>query len=306
MIKVLIGYCHYPVTIARYFHEALLKRDDVEVLSCGPYTGAMIPWKGGMKLPLSYLRAPDIHIPPSFVGSVRTPPGIVETRLREMKFKPDIWINVDAGFNFVRPNLDCHVVNVFTDAHVLDYRFQRTQADKNFNMHQHFAQPGDRILPYAASEIFHYPEEQEKIYDVCLIGLHYADRDRLVNSLRGMGLKVYYDIGPAYDDYRKLYAQSKVAISWSSRGDLIARVFESLAMKIPTVTDRVPDLPTHFVEDEHYKGFSSLAEAVQKVVWCVNNYDDAMEMAEAGHRKVYAQHLYKYRVSDILRECKLI
>jgi hypothetical protein len=305
-INVVINYIHYPVSLARYFHESLLVRDDVNVLSCGPYTGSSIPWNGGMQLPLSYLCAPNIPIPPSFIGNVRTPPQMILSKLREKNFIPDLWINVDAGYNVTRPQGDFQVVNVFTDAHVLNYDFQRTQADINFNMHKAFSQAGDRILPYAASEIFHYPEEQEKIYDVCLIGLHYPQRDQLVNSLRGMGLSVYYDLGPAYHDYRKLYAQSKVAISWSSRGDLIARVFETLAMKIPLVTDRVPDLPNHFVEDEHYKGFSSLAEAVQKVWWCLRNYDEAMEMAENGHRKVYAQHLYKFRVSDILRECKLI
>lgn len=306
MIKVVLSYIHYPVSIGRYFHEALLKRKDVKVLSVGPYTGTSIPWDGGMQLPLLYLRPPDIHIDPQFIGNVRTPTMYIESRLREMGLHPDVWINVDAGFNFVRPKVGCQIANVFTDAHVLNYDFQRTQADINFNMHQAFSKPGDRILPYAASEIFHYPEEQEKIYDVCLIGLHYPERDRLVQALRGMGMKVYYDLGPAYHDYRELYAKSKVAISWSSKGDLIARVFETLAMKIPLVTDRVPDLPNHFVEDEHYKGFSSFAEAVQKVRWCMDNYDDAIEMAEAGHRKVYAQHLYKYRVSTILRECKLI
>jgi spore maturation protein CgeB len=231
---------------------------------------------------------------------------MIETELRQRKFEPDLWINVDAGYNVMRTRLDCQVVNVFTDDHVLDYAFQRTQADINFNMHQHFAKPGDRILPYCASEIFHYPEDVEKEYDVCLIGLHYPERNKLINSLKGMGMSVYYDLGPAYHDYRELYNKSRVAISWSSKGDLIARVFEMMAMKLPLVTDRVPDLPNHFVEDEHYKGFSSLSEAVQKVHWCLHNYAEAMEMAENGCRKVHAQHLYKYRVSDILRECKLI
>lgn len=307
-IKIVLNSIIYPVFIGRYFWEALLKRDDVELIVVGPFTGAQIPWDGGKTLPLEYVRRPDIIIPPSYIGNNRTPPQVILSQLRERNFEPDLWINIDAGYNVMRPNGDFQVVNVFTDAHVLQdrYDFSRTQADINFNMHQAFSKPGDRILPYCASEVFHFPEEQEKKYDVCLIGLHYPERNQLISALQGMGISVYYDLGPAYHDYRKLYNQSRVAISWSSRGDLIARVFEMMAMDLPLVTDRVPDLPTHFVEDEHYKGFRSLAEAVQKVKWCLDNQDAAKEMAENGHRKVYAQHLYKHRVDTILRECGLI
>lgn len=294
MIKIVLAYAVYPVAIARYFHEALLARDDVELIVTGPFTGNQIPWNGGMTLPQSYVRAPDIPLPRTFLGNVHTPTAVVESQLRAREFEPDLWININAGFGFQRPSFDCTVVNVFTDGHVLEHLYSQVRhyADINFNMHQAFAQPKDRILPYAASEIYHFPEEQEKLYDVCLIGLHYGQRDALINSLIGKGLKVHYSIGAAYHDYRRLYNQSKVAVSWSSKGDLIARVFESLAMKIPLVTDRVADLPNHFVEDEHYKGFNSLAEAVQQVDWCLRNYDAALEMAENGHRKVYAQHLY--------------
>ena len=166
--------------------------------------------------------------------------------------------------------------------------------------------PRDRLLPYAASEIHHYPEEREKIYDACLIGLHYENRTKLVNRLRARGLKVYYDIGPVFDEYREIYNQSKVALSWSSLDDLIARVFEAMAMNVPLVCNNVPSMSTHFISGQHYYGFNNLDEAEAQVHMALENYEDAMGVSEAGHRKVMAQHLYKYRISDILRNCGLI
>ena len=169
-----------------------------------------------------------------------------------------------------------------------------------------YTKPGDRILYYAASEEFHYPEDQEKIYDVALIGLHYENRTRLVNRLRARGLSVFYDIGPVYDEYRKIYNQSKVAISWSSLDDLIARVFEALAMQLPLVTNRVSDLSTHFVDGEHLRVFDTIEQAEELVMWCLNNYDEALHMAHNGYRKVKAKYLYKHRIEQVLQDCGLV
>ena len=302
-MKVVLSYIHYPLAIARYFHEAFLRRDDCEVYSVGPFTNTYIPWNGGMHLPAKYVLPPTLILPQSFIGNVRTPSQIAVNKLG---VEPDLWVNIDAGYNVTKPKIKGQVVNVFTDPHVLNYDFQRTQADINFNMQQVYSKPGDRYLPYAADPVWHSPLELEKEYDVCLIGLQYANRVSLLNRLKNIGLKVFSGIGSVYDEYQEAYAKSRIALSWSSLDDLIARVFESMLMAVPLVTNRVTDLSTHFVENDHYFGFSNMAEAEQKVLWILDNYDDAMETAYSAHRKVKAQHLYDHRVSQILRECKLI
>ena len=61
-LKVLCLSIWYPLTMSRYFEKALRHRDDVELLTCGPYTGSWIPWLGGMSLPEKYAIAPDIPL----------------------------------------------------------------------------------------------------------------------------------------------------------------------------------------------------------------------------------------------------
>ena len=237
----------------------------------------------------------------TFCGQTRVNPKTIESRL---PFKPDLWINADAGFAFSKP--DCQYAIIATDPHVLSYDYQRTQADRFYNMQKFYSEPGDIYLPYCADPVWHSPLEREKEYDVCLIGLQYENRTQLVNKLRASGLKVFYEIGVVYDEYQEVYAKSKIALSWSSRQDLIARVFEGMLMAVPVVCNRVPDMPTHFVEGQHYYGFDHIEEAEAQIHMTLANYDDAMDVAWAAHEKVKAQHLYDYRISDILRGFHLI
>jgi len=303
MIRTVLSYAVYPMALAKYFEAALRARDDIELITVGPYTGTYIPWKGGMNLPQKYAIAPTIPLGRNLIGNVRLHPGVVENQIPWDSV--DLWINADSNFCFTRPKKADNVVTIALDPHVLNYDFQRTQCDIFYSMQAVYSKPGDRYLPYAASEIHHYPEDKEKIYDVCLIGLQYENRTQLVNKLRAKGLKVYYDTGAVFDEYREIYNQSKVAISWSSKDDLIARVFESLAMDIPLICNNVPDMDTFFVDGEHYYGFTNIHEAEAQVHMALANYEDAQEISNAGHRKVIAQHLYKYRISNILKDCKL-
>ena len=301
--KVVLAYAVYPMAIAKYFESALRARDDVELFTVGPYTGTWIPWNGGMYLPQKYCGAPDFPLDKNFITNVKVNPTIVEGMMPWDE--ADLWINADSNFCFSRPKKAKNVVTIAIDPHVLNYDYQRTQCDMFFNMQLTYSKPGDKYLPYAACEQHHYPEDLDKVYDVCLIGLHYPDRTNLVNRLRAKGLNVYYDIGPVFDEYRQLYSQSKVAISWSSQLDLIARVFEAMAMDVPLVCNRVPDMDNFFVDGDHYYGFNNIDEAEAQVLMALANYDDALEVSKQAHRKVMAQHLYKYRIADILKAVKL-
>jgi len=312
-LNIVFSTIYYPVAIGKYFDAALRRRDDVNIFSVGPWTSTWIPWKGGIHIDEKYSQPPDIPISKSLIGNVLLNPKAVE---HQIPFKPDLWINVDAGFGFSKP--DCPYAVVATDPHVLQYTYQRAQADIFYNMQDYYAIGGDRVLPYCADPVWHAPLSMEKEYDVCLIGLQYENRNQLVNKLRDKGLKVYYDTGPCYTEYQELYAKSRVALSWSSKRDLIARVFEGMHMAIPVVCNRVQSMSTYFVEGEHYLGFgnaeqigdewsqSDISEAVEQVEKILADYDAAIEMALAAHNKVAAQHLYDYRISTILRDFKLI
>ena len=72
-------------------------------------------------------------------------------------------------------------------------------------MQRYYMKEGDIHLPYACSPDHHYAmSDVEKIYDASLLGLHYENRTKLVKSLRGRGIKVYYEIGDIWDEYRQI------------------------------------------------------------------------------------------------------
>jgi len=85
---------------------------------------------------------------------------------------------------------------------------------------------------------------------------------------------------------------------------LNARVFELAAMGIPAVQNTVPDMKTFFVPGDHYLEFRNLDEAVDQVMYAVNNPDDAERIASAALRKV-KPHTWDARVQTILERCEL-
>jgi hypothetical protein len=295
-MRLVLSGIFYPMAILRYFEAALRRRDDLEIFTVGPYTGAWIPWNGGMHLPEKYAGQPDSPLPTNGGPLPTLPVGYVEAQL---PWKPDIWLHVDAGWHLKgKPD---HGVNMFvaTDPHVLNYDAQRSYADVFYCMQTPYMGPGDEYLPYAHDPVWHCPEEQPRKNDVCLIGLHYPQRDALVQALRDRGVKVHYDIGPCFDEARALYNQAPVGLNWSSLQDLTSRVFELLGMGRLAVVNRVPDLPRFFVDGADLLAFDEMGEAVDKVLYALEHQDEAQAIADQG-RETVQEHTWDARISQIL------
>lgn len=290
---VVLSQIFYPLSIGRYFEAALKRRSDVDLITVGPYTGNMIPWNNWMALPQKYAIAPMITLP---IGSPFVPISFVESQLTK---KADLWLQIDAGFHLEsRPQNGKNVI-VATDPHVLNYDKQRTFADTFYCMQACYAKPGDEYLPYAYDPIWHAPEEQERLFDVCLLGLHYPQRNTLVDQLRLNGVKVYYDLGPCFDEARAIYNQAPLAINWSSKNDLTARVFELLGMRRLAVVNNVPDLPRFFRDGKDLVTFTSLEEAIEKILHYLANEDQLEAIARQGHETV-RPHTWDARIEQIL------
>lgn len=297
--RVLLLYMAYPFAIASYFRHALEKRPDVELVTCGAYTGDTIPWNGGMRMPMKYVKTVDLPLPPQIIN----PSWEMVSGKLGKDF--DLVLNIDAGFHLTsKPSVPYAVV--LTDPHVLEswYAGVRPLADKVFNMQRFYMKDGDIHLPYACSPDHHYAMSGvEKIYDACLIGLHYEQRDRLVNALRGRGRNVHYSIGEVYDEYRLLNNQARVGLNWSSLMDINARTFESMAMGLPTVLNRLPHLEElGFEEGRHYLGFVDVEEAVERVAFLLDNPDQAKMIADVAYHHVHENHTYEKRVEQIFKE----
>lgn len=324
-IKIAFGYLAYPFTLANYYRRALERRHDVELFTFGAFTGQHIPWNGGMEIPMKYFNHVDLPLP---VGMNN--PSTVYAFGQELPWTPDLIINVDAGFHFSdKPKVPYVVVG--TDPHVLQswYDEVRPKADIFYSMQTSYIREGDRFLPYAFDPWCHYPEQPptilekyldgfggveliqhkpEREYDCSLIGLHYPHRDEWVSRLRAKGITVNYRIGDIYDEYREENNKAWIGLNWSSLQDVTARVFEICAMKLVPVLNRLPGLDKlGFEEGRHYLGFSTMEEAVEKVLWAKNNRPFAEQIALNAYNFVHEKdYTYDANVRTILKDVGLL
>jgi hypothetical protein len=304
-IKVLLTYLVYPLAMATYFRKALEHREDVDLKVAGIYTGQWIPWMGGMTLPAKYAIPPDVPLPLS-LNVNEYPYELIKGQLGD--WKPDLVIQVDAGFHAKYKPSDGMVVTVGTDPHVLNefYDVPRKYSDKFFNMQAVYSKDRDVYLPYAYSKYDCYPMDDAFMgipldTDAVLIGMPYEQRVQWVNELRKRGVRVIFENGPVFDEARELYNRGRIGLNWSSMDDLNCRAFELPAMKLCPVMNKVTDADRIFVDGVDYLSFSNLNEAIEKVVWAKENPDKAQQIAERAYKNVEYE-TYDERVTTILKE----
>jgi hypothetical protein len=324
-IKVLCLSIWYPLSMSRYFEKALQRRDDVDLITTGPFTGTHIPWMGGMTLPQKYAKSPTLPLP--FGANVgRVSYDLVRANL-PAEWKPDVVLTVDAGISWTAKPHEGVVAHVATDPHVLNYDHQREISDHFFNMQACYSKREDEYLPYAYDPTVHYPHPYlvsdhirdevpnktlkeigliEKDTDAVLIGMPYDNRVKWVNELRNRGLSVLFENGPIFDEYREINNRARIGLNWSSMDDLNARAFELAAMRLCPVMNRVPDLERNgFIDGFNYLGFSNMQEAVDQVLWAKEHLVDAQIIANRAYGLVALDknHTYDNRVGQILRSC---
>ena len=313
-LTVCISGLIYPVTMMRFFWEALEKRDDCKVFSIGPFFGNFIPWPNdqgtpGRFLPDKYTKVPDAPLPKQAATTYLDPQMIVDIVPKDI----DLFLQVDAGWHFSARPPGKVVALVETDAHCPGwqqghYKLPRSYSDYVFTMHSNFMNPGEFFLPYAAHDWVYPPQfDVEKEFDVAMIGVQYGNRVDLARMLRAEGCSVRNDTGIIFDEYREVYHKSRCALSLSSAKDTPVRVWEAFAMAVPLVADRTPDLERFFIEDVHYKGFDTLGEAVNQIRWVLQYPDEAQAMANNAYRVLIKNdHTFDNRVKTILEICGLI
>lgn len=302
-IRVIISAIWYPLSMATYIRQAFERRDDVDLITVGPFTGSWIPWNGGMQIHPKYVYAPTIALPPSIIGSKNVPFSICRMKDPIFEETPDLFIQVDAGFHFSDRPIGKKVIHIQTDPHCLrpTYQLPKTYSDYVFCMQKAYMEDGEYYLPYAYDERLFFPTwDALKKYDACLIGLHYENRDRLVDALRRKGMDVHYSIGEIFDEYRMLYSQSRIALNWSSLNDLNARVFEGMGLGLPVLSNIVSDMKEFFEDGVHYVGFQHANDAVEKAVELLADEDKRNEIGRNAQALVLSKHTWQHRVQQIL------
>jgi hypothetical protein len=290
--------------MCRYFWEALIYREDVDVWCAGPWTGKNIPWGGGMVLPESYSRKPD------HPTSITNPPMVSYPMLETKKpWEPDLWLEVNAGLVAMGKPVSAPLALVLSDPHVLGdfYDGQKARADYVFGMQTPYLKRGDIWLPYAYSQQWHTPTEtpfSERRFDAALIGLQYGHRNDLIGRLIQEGREVFYKLGLAYDDARAIYHDTRVGLNWSSLQDTTARCFELMAFGLPAVMNKVPDLVELFQDGQDFLGFETLEEAVEKVAWLLDHPNEAEKIGRKA-REAVEEHTWGARIDQIFEEVGL-
>ena len=301
-IKVLLLYIAYPLAMGTYFRRALERRDDVDLKVAGIYTGAWIPWLGGMSLPEKYAKPIDLPLPftPN-IGEINY--DLVKAQLGE--WKPDIIINVDAGLHWKYKPADGMVVTVGTDPHVLNdfYDTPRKYSDLFFNMQNVYSRGADFYLPYAYDPTVHYYDATiVRDTDAVLGGMPYENRVLWVAALRAKGVSVLFENGPVFDEYREMNNRARIGLNWSSLDDLNARAYELAAMKLAPVMNIVSDLERSGIE---CATFTTLPEAVDAVMYLKENDNARTELAELAYKSVQGE-TYDKRINTILQMAGLV
>ena len=302
-INVLFLYINYPLAMGTYFRHALERREDVDVRVVGPYSGAFIPWLGGMNLPNKYAKPGDIDLPYPPMGR-EINYDYIDFRLNG--WQPDLILTADAGICWKTKPHKGIIAHIATDPHVLDYSLPRSYSDKFFNMQKVYSQPSDIWLPYAYDPtVWYRAADRAPDVDACLVGMPYPQRIEWVERLQRKGVKVLFENGPVFEEARAMYQRASIGLNWSSMLDLNARVFELMAMGLCPVINRVPDLPELFQENLDYLGFSGLDEAVEKVLWAKEHVEESKTIAAQAHEAVKL-HTYDARIQQIFEECNLV
>lgn len=306
-VKVLCLSLWYPLSMSRYFEDALRHNPNIDLKTTGVFTGSWIPWMSGMNLKEKYAKPVDIPLPfrPD-VGKVSY--DFVKAQLPQ-GWIPDIVLCVDAGITWEHKPSDGFVAHVGTDPHVLSdwYEHSRSFSDKFFNMQLCYKSEKDIYLPYAYSPRVHYPDvdkydEYAKVTDAVLIGMPYENRIKWVDGLRKNNVSVIFENSPVFDEYRELANRARIGLNWSSMNDLNARFFETPAFGLAPVMNRVPDAHLFLDEGKDYIGFSNLNEAVEAVLYLKANPILTKEITTSAYNHIQGQ-TYDSRVQQILTEC---
>lgn len=271
------------------------------VFSVGYFSKDIVPWEGNPSFP-EYVFPPDLAIPSD------VPFYPLEKILELMPWKPDLIVQIDAGFYLSGKSEDIPNIMFATDPHFLDYYIQQSTVDLFFNPQPSCMKKYTKSIfcPWAYDPNIHTADpEAEKEYDIVFIGLMYDKRKEALDALKAEGYNIYAaNAGIIYDECRTIYNKGKASFNWSSNDDIPMRVFEGMAYGDLVITNRLTGLDELFKEGKHYIAFDTIEELKQKCQYYLRDHPEkGDEIAVNGYLAV-EDHTYHQRVLQMLRAVK--
>lgn len=297
-MKILMSYKHFPMCGGNFFKWAMEVLGH-EVFSVGSFSGDKIPWNEDLRFPSQYIFPPDLQLPDE-------PMYPLKEVLKKLPWKPDLILQIDAGFYLWGNSPGIPNAMFATDPHFLDYTTQYHTVDYFFNpqpstFHKY---PKGIFLPWAYDPNIHRVMNDiasDKEYDIVFIGLLYEQREKALKEL-SKRFKVFYSpAGIIYDECTEIYNKGKISFNWSSNNDIPMRIFEGMAYGNLVLTNRITGMNLlSFKENKHYVGYDNLDELLQKTEWILSNEEKLDQIACNGYVAV-EEHTYKERCKTILR-----
>lgn len=268
-----------------------------EVFSVGEFSGDTVPWEGNPRFP-KYIFPPDLELQK---GLSYFPLNEV---IKLMPWKPDLIFQVDAGFYLPGRVDDVPNAMFATDPHFLNYSAQYNLVDYFFNPQPStFPKYPDSIfLPWAHDPNIHKNLHHEKReFDVGFVGLLYDKRKAALEKLSQKFKVSFRNAGVIYDECTAQYNNFVMSFNWSSNDDIPMRIFEGMAYGCVVLTNRITGMDTLFKEGEHYIGFGSENELLEKVAYYRDKPGLINSIIKNSENEI-KKHTYKARVEQVLKE----
>jgi spore maturation protein CgeB len=174
-------------------------------------------------------------------------------------------------------------------------------------------------------------------YDVTFVGQPHGDRREVVEQVRAAGFDVQawgngWDAGRLdHDGMVDVFRTSRINLNLSNsfvpkpslrmrlgalargqridrsprRSQIKGRTFEVPGSGGFLLTERVPHLDEYFEIGTEIAAYSSASEVVEQVRHWLSHPDERAAVAEAGYRRVQAEHTYDRRFAEIFRRMGL-
>jgi hypothetical protein len=206
---------------------------------------------------------------------------------------PTVYLSIDTW----------HDPQEFAYARAFDFVFT---AQRSFP--EYFRRAGLRNaywLPLAAAPRCHLPVSVEKRFDFAFVGMikYVVNQERVQRIQR---LIQHFTVGADYGlracEMGSIFAMGRIAFNSSIAQDVNMRVFETLAMGCPLLTNRDAEangLFDLFAEGRHLFTYDD-ADLIARAQYLLGRPEECAQAARAGREEVLARHTYAHRVCALL------
>ena len=165
----------------------------------------------------------------------------------------------------------------------------------------------------ANTALYHRLEGMQQDMGVTFVGQDYANRSELYDKLMKKKVDVQF-FGDGWRNGRvslermiEIYNRSRINLNFSGSALNIAKQVKARVFDIPAcggflLTEHSPTLENYYEIGKEIESFKTIDEAVDKIIYYLDNEDERKKIAERGYRRTMKDHLYQNRFKEIFKQ----